>query len=122
MERFTGLIGIVVIFGIAVLISNDRKRIDLRLVFSGLGLQVLLAILILKVSFISRFFELLGKCMSKLQSFAVQGATFVYGGIVVDTKQGSLSPFGSPNTFVFAFTVTATIIFICVLVSILYHF
>jgi CNT family concentrative nucleoside transporter len=122
MERFTGIIGIVVIFGIAFLISNNRKAINLRLVFSGFALQILIAFLVLKIPFITHFFELLGKGMSKIEQFATQGAAFAYGGIMVDTHDGSASAFGLQHTFVFAFSVTATIILVCVLVAIFYHF
>ena len=121
MERFTGLIGIAVIFAIAVLLSDNRRAINKRLVFSGLALQVLLAVLVLKVPFITHAFEYAGRIMTKVQQFATQGAAFVYGGIMIDDHQGASSPFGAPQTFVFAFTVTATIIFVCVLVSVLYH-
>lgn len=122
MERFTGIIGILLIFGIAILLSNNRKAINVRLVVSGFILQIIIAFLVLKVSFITHFFELLGKGMSKIEQFATQGASFVYGGIMVDTKNGSASSFGLQHTFVFAFSVTATIILVCVLVAILYHF
>ena len=121
MERFTGLIGIVVIFGIAFLLSNNKKAINYRLVLSGIGLQVLIAILVLKVTPVTNFFAWLGKGMGKIEQFAAQGAGFVYGGIMVDTHDGSSHSFGAPHTFVFAFSVTATIILVCVLVSILYH-
>jgi len=121
MDRFTGLIGVVLIFGIAVLMSNNRKAINLRLVFSGLALQILIAVLVLKVPFITSFFAFLGRGMAKIEQFAAQGAGFVYGGIMVDNHQGSSVGFGAPHTFVFAFSVTATIILVCVLVAILYH-
>ncbi len=121
MERFTGLIGIVVIFGIAFLLSNNRKAINYRLVLSGLALQTIIALLVLKVTPITNFFALLGRGMGKIEQFATQGAAFAYGGIMVDTHDGASKGFGTPHTFVFAFTVTATIIFVCVLVAILYH-
>ncbi|MCC6370881.1 MAG: NupC/NupG family nucleoside CNT transporter [Bacteroidia bacterium] len=121
MERFTGLIGILVIFGIAYLMSSNRKAINLRLVLSGLALQLLIAVLVLKVPFITNFFAAVGKGMAKIEQFASQGASFVYGGIMVDDHQGSSLSFGAPHTFVFAFSVTATIILVCVLVAILYH-
>lgn len=121
MDRFTGIIGIIVIFGIAVLMSNNRKAINLRLVFSGLALQILIAVLVLKVTFITNFFALLGRGMGKIEQFAVQGASFVYGGIMVDKHDGSSVSYGAPHTFVFAFSVTATIILVCVLVAIFYH-
>jgi len=121
MERFTGIIGILVIFGIAVLLSNNRKAINLRLVLSGLALQVIIAVLVLKVPFITSFFAWLGRGMGKIEQFAQQGASFVYGGIMVDTHDGTSHSFGAPHTFVFAFSVAATIILVCVLVAILYH-
>jgi CNT family concentrative nucleoside transporter len=121
MERFTGIVGILVIFGIAFLLSNNRKAINYRLVLSGVSLQVLIAILVLKVEPITRFFAMLGKGMGKIEQFAAQGAAFVYGGIMIDTHDGASHSFGAPHTFVFAFSVTATIILVTVLVSVLYH-
>ncbi|MCE3227919.1 MAG: nucleoside permease [Bacteroidetes bacterium] len=121
MERFTGLIGIALIFGVAFLMSNNRKAINLRLVLSGVALQVVIALLVLKVPFITAFFAFLGRGMAKIEQFATQGASFVYGGIMVDTHDGSAAPFGMKHTFVFAFSVTATIILVCVLVAIFYH-
>lgn len=122
MDRFTGIIGIVLIFGIAFLMSNNRKAINYRLVLSGLALQLLIAVLVLKVPFITNFFAMLGRVMGKIEQFATQGASFVYGGIMVDKHDGTSAGFGAPHTFVFAFSVTATIIFVCVLVAIFYHF
>jgi CNT family concentrative nucleoside transporter len=122
MDRFIGLIGIVVIFGMAFLMSNNRKAINLRLVLSGLALQILIAILVLKVPFITHFFEILGRGMAKIEQFATQGAAFVYGGVMIDKHDGTSAAYGAPHTFVFAFSVTATIILVCVIVGILYHF
>ncbi len=121
MDRFTGLIGIAVIFGIAFLLSNNRKAINYRLVLSGVGLQLLIALLVLKVPPVTRFFALLGRGMGKIEHFATQGASFVYGGIMIDSHDGTSKSFGAPHTFVFAFSVTSTIILVCVLVAILYH-
>lgn len=81
MERFIGLIGIVVILGIAFLVSNNRKKINIRLVLSGIGLQIILAVLILKVGPVKQFFQTLGQGMQQIEHFAKDGANFVYGGI-----------------------------------------
>lgn len=121
MERFTGILGMLVILGIAFLLSNNKKAINYRLVISGVALQLAIALLVLKVPFITSFFALLGRGMGKIEQFATQGASFVYGGLMVDTHDGASKSFGAPHTFVFAFSVTATIIFVCVLVAILYH-
>jgi CNT family concentrative nucleoside transporter len=48
VERFSALIGFVLILGIAVLLSNNRKAIRWRTVGWGLTLQILIAIAVLK--------------------------------------------------------------------------
>jgi CNT family concentrative nucleoside transporter len=121
MERFTGLIGIAVILGIAFLFSNNRKAINYRLVISGISLQFLIAILVLKIPPVTAFFQKLGHGMEKIEQFAKEGASFVYGGIAVQQFDGTLGTFRSGG-FVFAFNITATIILVCVIVAILYHF
>jgi CNT family concentrative nucleoside transporter len=120
MERFQGIIGIILILGIAFLFSNNKKKINFRLVISGIMLQIFIAIMVLKVPPVTRFFQLLGKGMEKIERFAREGVAFVYGGIMVNTPAG-VKNFGESG-FVFAFSVTATIILVCVLVAILYHF
>ena len=121
MERLQGLFGIALILGIACLFSNNRRKINLRLVLSGIALQVVLALLIFKVGPIARFFQLLGDGMGKLDGFARQGAAFVYGGIGVDDHAGKFVNYAAGG-FVFAFNVTSTIILVCALVAVLYHF
>jgi CNT family concentrative nucleoside transporter len=120
MDRLHGLLGVALILGLAVLFSNNRKKINVRLVCTGLALQAVIALLIFKVGPVATFFSHLGHAMGKLEEFARQGAGFVYGGIAVDQggKVGNYL-FGG---FVFAFNVTATIILVCALVAILYHF
>ena len=121
MERFTGLIGVVLILGIAFLCSNNKKRINLRLVLSGLTLQLGIAALVLRVPAVNHFFQYLGHGMQKIEGFAKEGAGFVYGGIGVYGASGQLVNYGLAPAFVFAFNITATIILVCVLVALLYH-
>ncbi|HMW98648.1 MAG TPA: Na+ dependent nucleoside transporter N-terminal domain-containing protein, partial [Flavobacteriales bacterium] len=120
MERFIGLIGIVLILGIAFLASNNRKAINKRLVISGLLLQTAIALLVMKVAPITAFFQWLGKGMEKIEHYSRQGASFVYGGIIAQQPDGSMGNYWGGG-FVFAFNITATIILVCVLVAILYH-
>jgi CNT family concentrative nucleoside transporter len=122
MERFHGIIGIIFILGLAFLFSNNKKRINYRLVASGLTLQVLIAVLILRVSAVQHFFEFLGKGMQKIEQFAKKGVDFVYGGVAVIGYDGQPHNYAAQDSFVFAFNVTATIILVCVLVAIFYHF
>lgn len=125
MQRFTGLIGIVLILAIAFLFSNNKKKINARLVISGLTLQAIIALLILKVEAVRTFFTYLGKGMQKIEEFAKQGAAFVYGGIITQTNSHGNVPYreqiSGDNPFVFGFSVTGAIILVCVLVAIFYH-
>ena len=116
MDRFIGLIGIALILGIAFLASNNRKAINRRLVLSGIGLQILIALLIFKVDAVKRGFQWLGRRMGDVEHAARKGAEFVWGGIGVDHFDGTIGTFMSGG-FIFAFT----IILVCVLVAILYH-
>ncbi|MFD2514788.1 NupC/NupG family nucleoside CNT transporter [Pontibacter locisalis] len=119
LQRFTGLIGIVLILAIAFLISNNRKAINYRLVASGLGLQLLLAIFILKVPIGQALFAKIGSAITKLLAFSDKGAEFVFGAIV--RKDLMDQAFGIGNDFIFFFKIIPTIIFVSILVSIAYH-
>jgi CNT family concentrative nucleoside transporter len=121
MDRFMGVIGIMMILGLAFLASNNKRKINLRLVVSGLGLQLFIAVLILHVKPIQMFFSFLGKGMQHIEQFAKKGVDFVYGGVAAVGFDGKVQNYNSPHMFVFAFNVTATIILVCVLVAIFYH-
>ena len=58
--------------------------------------------------------------MEKIEQFAPQGASFVYGGMAAVQFDGSIKNYREGG-FVFALNVTSTIILVCVLVAILYH-
>lgn len=118
MARFTGIIGIIVILGLAYLWSYNRKAINYRLVFTGLGLQLALAIFILKVPLGQQIFYWLGKAINKLLDFSQEGGLFVFGDL---TKVSEILPDTMVSTGVFLFILLPTIIFVCVLVAIAYH-
>jgi CNT family concentrative nucleoside transporter len=121
MDRFRGLIGILLILGLAFLFSNNRSRINRRVVVNGLLLQVFIAIMVLRVPPVTRIFQLLGKVMEKIELFAFRGASFVYDGIAVSKQGGGFANYAAGG-FVFAFNVTATIILVCALVAVFYHY
>ena len=121
MDRFQGLVGIVLILGIAWLASSDRKRINYRLVGSGIALQTLIALLIFKVGPVQWFFQQIGKGIGKMEQFSKAGVNFVYGGIATMGGNGA-QDYRAPDSFVFAFNVTATIVLVCALVAVFYHY
>jgi concentrative nucleoside transporter, CNT family len=118
MGRFTGIIGITVILALAYLWSNNRKAINYRLVITGLLLQVVLAIFILKVPVGQEIFGWLGKAINKLLDFSKEGGYFVFGDL---TKVTNILPPEIVKKGIFLFILLPTIIFVCVLVSMAYH-
>lgn len=119
MDRFTGLIGVVLIFGIAFLMSNNRKAINYRLVLSGLAIQVALAIFILKIPIGKTIFGWFGDAITKILNFSQAGASFVFGPLVNTANMSKA--FGNGNEFIFFFNIIPTIIFVAVLVSVAYY-
>ncbi len=119
MDRFTGLIGIVLILGIAYALSDNRKAINYRTVVVGLGLQFGLAVFVLKTDVGQNLFQALGYYVDRLLQKANVGAEFVFSSLVrTDVLQRA---FGPGNEFIFFFKVIPTIIFVAVLVNIFYH-
>ena len=118
MERFTGIIGILFILGLAWLWSNNRKAINYRLVITGLLLQMALAVFILKVPIGQEIFYWLGKAINKLLDFSKEGGLFVFGDL---TKVTDILPEGVVRSGIFLFILLPTIIFVCVLVAMAYH-
>ena len=122
---FRGIIGLAVLIGIAFLISNNKKKINWRLVAGGLVLQVVFAILIIKGDQLRAFFFPLGwpkdffnwvsSFFVYILNFTTEGAKFVFGNLSISPgSAGSLGMF-------FAFQVLPTIIFFASLMSIMYY-
>ena len=112
MERFTGILGLAAMIGLAYLFSTNRKAIRLKTVAWGLGLQVAFAFLVLKFELGRAIFARAGDAVKWLLSFSYEGSEFVFGPI--GAKE-------APIGFSFAFMVLPTIIFIAAFFAILYH-
>jgi CNT family concentrative nucleoside transporter len=110
---FKGIIGLLTLFLLGYFFSKDRKSISWKLVFRGTLLQVILSVLILKVPFVSGFFDFLAKSFTKVIDFAHNGATFLFG------QPGDIMPDILKN---FAFWILPSVIFFSALSSLLYYF
>jgi len=73
-----GLIGMFFILGLAYLLSSDRKSINWTLVGKGVLLQLILAVLILKVPFVELGFDWLSKLFTRVVNMSHEGATFIF--------------------------------------------
>jgi len=119
MAQFSGLIGIVLIFALAFTLSNNPRAVNWRLVICGLSLQLLLAIFILQTPWGQGLFEFLGRAVEKVLSFANAGAVFVLGPLA--DSETMVSTFGPAGSFIFAFKLVPTLIFIASLAALAYH-
>src|ERR1700722_4876906 len=111
MQRFTGLLGLVVILAVAWLFSAHKRAIKLRIVLWGVGLQVAFAVLVLKTDF-GLVFKEIGDGVNAMLNYAEVGSQFLFGPL--GTHSGS---FG----VVFAFQVLPIVIFIASFFAILYY-
>jgi len=107
MERLISAFGLIVMLALAWLCSEQRKNMNWRLILSGVGLQLLFAVLILWTTPGQWFFEGARVLVARILSFSDEGARFVFG----DDFQ---------HHFV-AFSVLSTIVFVSSLTAVLFH-
>jgi CNT family concentrative nucleoside transporter len=119
MDYIRGVIGLAVIVGIAFIFSNSRKKVDWKLVASGIILQLMIALAISQVGFVRDIFESIGTGFVKFLSFALNGAQFLFGDLAKnsDAVQGSRHNLG----FLFAFQALPTDIFFSAVTAGLYY-
>ena len=106
-----GVLGIIFLIFTTYLLSNNKKAINWKTAGFGLILQLVLAIGVLKVSWIKTVFENAGKIFVKILDFTMEGTKFLFGDLV------------SPDNFgnVFIFSILPTVIFFAALTSILFY-
>ena len=112
MGHFTGILGMLAILAGAYAFSTDRKAIKLKTILWGLGLQILLGIIVLRVPAGQIVFQTLGHGAKHLLDFSYYGSSFVFG---------ELGKSDSNLGLIFAFQVLPTIIFIAAFFAVLYH-
>jgi CNT family concentrative nucleoside transporter len=106
-----GLFGLAVLIGIAWLASNNKRRVDWKLVATGVGLQIAFAAVVLLVPGGKDVFDAIGHGFVKVLSFVNEGSRFIFGSLM------DVNTFG----FIFACQVLPTIIFFAALMGVLYH-
>jgi CNT family concentrative nucleoside transporter len=126
LSRIQPLIGLIFILGVAYTLSTDRKAINLRVVGWGLGMQFLIALIVVKTPYGIQAFEWLGGKITRLLSFSVEGSRFVFGplgdqAVWAKVMNGALGADGGQYAVIFAFQILPTIIFIAALFAILYY-
>jgi CNT family concentrative nucleoside transporter len=132
-QRLVSVLGMIVLLFIAWLLSVNRALIPWRLVFWGIGLQIVFALLILKTPAGEAFFTWINTVIVSLLGFTEAGARFLFGNLVVNNVPvGVGEPGSGPVTPIvgtvantgafFAFNVLPTIVFFSSLMTMLYYF
>ncbi len=106
-----GLLGIGILVAIAWSFSENRRRVNWRLVVSGSLLQIAIAFLVIKVPSVRSVFEHVSGFFIELMNFSRAGAEFLFGNLMNPDTMG----------FIFAFQVLPTIVFFSALTSALYY-
>ncbi len=120
MTYLAAFLGIFVFIGLAWLLSERRDRFPLRTVLAGLGLQVLFGALILRTQAGAWFFERIDHIFQKLLGYAAEGTAMVFGPLA--NSKLMAEKWGTENGFLFAVTITGTIVLVSALSSLLYHY
>ena len=115
MDRLIAFLGILILLLISYLLSNDRKKVDLKVIIWGLSLQFIFAILILRTPIGKPIFGFLDSAISKLISFSDAGGDFLFKSFISDVGF-------HPAMINFAFRALPTIIFFSSLMAVLYYF
>ena len=106
-----GLLGLTSLIFISYLLSNNRKKIQWKTVLISIFIQLVVALLILKVSLIQSVFEIISKIFVRIIIYTTSGSSFLFSSLVDQQK----------FTYIFAFQVLPVIIFFSALTSVLYH-
>jgi CNT family concentrative nucleoside transporter len=112
-DRLRGVLGIATILALAVLLSENRRAISMRVVAWGLALQWAFAVIVLRVPAGQRAMKEAGRGVEAVLDCAMDGARFVFGDALTSAKP--------PIGFVFAFRPLPTVIFVAALFAVLYH-
>src|SRR5712691_6781505 len=125
LREFIGLrgqsaVGVFCFFGLVAMFSANLRAVNWRTIAWGFGLQVLLAVLVLKVDAVYWGFERVGEVVKAFIGFSDKGAEFVFGNLA---RPGdiALNP-GAEFLFMFAFKALPPILFVSAFFTVLYHY
>lgn len=111
MQYLWGILGVIVILTIAILLSKNRKAINMRTILFALLIQVSFGFIVLKWNFGRKVFLFITDIIQKIIDTSGEGIDFLFGGILNVEGVG----------VVFAFNVLTVIIFFSALIAVLFH-
>jgi CNT family concentrative nucleoside transporter len=121
MDRWVGLVGILLILATAYLFSTNRRAIRWRTILFGLGLQVLFAFAVLRWPWGQYALQRTADFITNVIGYAGFGARFVFSWLAEDQTFLNAIRKEPVGPVIFAFIVMPIVIFIASLFTILYH-
>lgn len=113
LDSLRGLLGVLVLLIICYAVSEHRKRIDWKLVCTGLLLQFIFALLVLKVPMVKSMFEGIASIFVVFLDFTKEGSRFLFGKEMIDNIP--------THGYIFAFQVLPTVLFFSAFTSLMYY-
>lgn len=112
--------GVFCFFGLVAMFSTNLRAVNWRTIGWGIALQIILALLVLKVPFVNQAFTAAKVVIVSFIDFSDKGAEFVFGNLA---RPGdlALNP-GKEFLFIFAFKALPPILFVSAFFTVLYHF
>src|SRR5258706_4373691 len=101
MGRFTGILGLLAMLGLAYAFSTDRRAIRMKTVAWGLGLQFVFAVFVLKVDAGRAVFQKAGDAATRLLSYAYAGSHCGFGDLANPGSTLGYFSFGGLPTVIF---------------------
>ena len=111
MEILMSLVGMVVLIGIAILLSRNRKAISLRTVIGAFTLQFVFGAFVLYIPFGNKILLYISDGVAQVIAYGNDGIDFLFGDLTATFNFG----------FIFALRVLPVIIFFSALISVLYY-
>jgi CNT family concentrative nucleoside transporter len=118
--RGQAVAGVFCFFGLVAMFSSNLRAVNWRTIGWGFFLQIILAILVLKVTFVHDALEVAKQVVGHFMDFSDAGAEFVFGNLV-NSSDIALNP-GKEYHFMFAFKVLPPILFVSAFFTMLYHY
>ena len=119
MLRIQSFAGFFILALLAWLISENRKKIEYRTIAAGLVIQLIVALILVKLPFSQSFFMWLNNIVSALQESTAEGTGFVFGYL-----GGGTAPFAVTNpgsSFILAFQSLPLVLLISALSALLFY-
>ena len=117
-----GILGVTALLAVCWAFSVNRKSVNWRLVATGLGLQLVLALLMLKVGFVEEGVRWIAELFKSIIEFSSAGTVFLFGDLVTEASHGAQLGFKILPSIMFFSALTSVFYYLGILQRVVYVF